>query len=91
MFFFLKFKEELRTLFPDWNALKQCGEVIRFACGIPTASVHMMQFVYDVFIDSYLYYVHGSFKFIRYEIEGFLISLSKEVGLLIIYATDTLM
>ena len=29
-------------------------EVIRFACGIPAASVHMTQFVYDLFVDSSL-------------------------------------
>ena len=53
-----KFKEELRTLFPDWDALMTWHEVIRFACGIPTASVHILQFVYDLFVDFCGNYAH---------------------------------
>ena len=61
--YFFKFKEELRTLFPDWDALEERKEVIRFACGIPTASAHMMQFVFDLYVHSSLEYEYDSIQF----------------------------
>ena len=77
--YFFKFKEELRTLFPDWDALIEHKEVIRFACGIPTASEHMIQFVCDLFVGSSLNYENDSIFFSSpYNSEEFVKSLFKE-------------
>ena len=72
----------MRTLFPDWKALEQHKEVIRFACGLQTASAHTMQFVYDLFADNCVDSSGGSidYNYLDSDSEEFLESLWKETS-----------
>ena len=65
-------------MFPDWDALEEHREVIRFACGIPTASAYILQFVYDLFVDKHVDCSDGSIDYFCSDSEEFLKSLWKE-------------